>query len=102
MPFGVRSTQVALVTGASVKFTNAMKSGQQYIFTCNVDCWVKVTTTGGAAAVATSDNQLYIAGQVLRLQSPDGTGVTTNAFVHAIKDTGMPDGRASLGIEEGV
>src|SRR3990167_5589385 len=97
MPFGVRSTQVALVTGASVKFTNAMKSGQQYIFTCSVDCWVKVTATTGAAVPLTSDNQLYIAGQVLRLQS---TGVAADSFVHAIKDDGQPDGRASLGLEE--
>ena len=90
------------VAVASAGFTNPMSPGMFYRFTANTDCWVKVTTTGGAAAVSTADNQLYIAGQVLRLQSPDGTGVTTNAFVHAIKDTGMPDGRASLGIEEGV
>ena len=52
MPFGVRSTQVIDVTGASAQFTNAMKSGQQYIFTSNVDCWVRVTATGGAAVPA--------------------------------------------------
>lgn len=96
----VRSTQVQTVTGSSQKFTNAMQNGQQYVFTANVDCWVKVAATGGAAAVSTADNQLYLAGQKLYLKSPENTGVTTNAFVHVIKDTGMPDGRASLGIEE--
>lgn len=100
MPRGIRSTQVLAITGASAKFTNPMQSGQQYVFTATVDCWVKVTTTGGSAAVATADNIFYSAGQRLPLQSPDNAGVTTNAFVHAIIATGMPSGTACLGVEE--
>lgn len=96
----IRSSQVQTVTGSSQKFTNPMQAGQRYVFTANVDCWVKVTATGGSAAVSTADNVLYIAGQRLPLQSPDNAGTTTNSYVHMIKDTGMVDGRACLGIEE--
>jgi len=86
-------TQYLALTSTSAQFTSAMEPGFIYRFSANVDCWVRITTTGGAAAANTANNILYIAGQSLWLANPDVDG-TTNAFVHAIED--IADGDASL------
>lgn len=99
MPVGIRNTQTTTVTSSSQKFTNPMNPGQQYVFSANVDCWVKVTTSGGSAAADTADNIMYVAGQQLPLKSPDDAGATTNSYVHVIRDS--TDGSATLGIIEG-
>lgn len=87
-----RSSQYLAVSNmASAQFTNPMLPGQMYYFNCNVDCWVRVTTTGGAAAANTADNILFKASQEpMALENPD-TSITTNAFVHVIGDTAAGD-----------
>lgn len=86
-------TQYLAVTSTSAKFTTAMEPGFVYRFAANVDCWVKITTTGGAAATNTADNILYLVGSQLWLANPDTDG-TTNAFVHVVED--IADGDATL------
>lgn len=93
MPYAITSTQVLAITGTSGKFTNPMEPGAQYIFTCENDCWIKVTTTGGAAVADTANNIFVKAGMVIPLANPD-TSITTNAFVHAIRQSA--DGDATL------
>ncbi len=83
MPVTITSTQVLAVTGTSAKFATSMVPGKQYIFTCENDCWVKVTATGGAAAADTANNIFVKAGMVIPLANPDVSS-TTNAFVHFI------------------
>lgn len=100
MPIGARSAQYTTVTEASQKFTNPMQPGQQYVFSCTVNCQVKVTVTGGSAVLAAADNHVYVAGQLLPLRSPDNSG-TTNAFVHVIR-IGGTSGVASLALIEGA
>jgi hypothetical protein len=98
MPIGIRHTQALSVTTSSAKFTNPMQPGQQYMFTCDTNCWVKVAVTGGSAAATTADNIRYIAGMSLPLKSPDSGTTTTNSYVHVIGDAA---GAASLCIVEG-
>jgi hypothetical protein len=99
MPIGVRHTQYVAVGAASAGFTNPMQPGQQYLFTANTDCWVKVTVTGGSAAANTADNIMYKASMgPIPLCSPDNNGVTTNSFVKVIRDSA--DGDACLAILE--
>ena len=81
------------VAVASAGFTNPMSPGMFYRFTANTDCWVKVTTTGGAAVAQAADNIFCISGQVLILCSPDDNA-TTNGFVKVIRNTA--DGVGSL------
>lgn len=78
---------------ASAKFTNPMQPNNQYLYTCESDSWIKVTTTGGAAAADTAGNMFVKAGMMIPLMNPDDSG-TTNAFVHAIRQT--TDGDATL------
>lgn len=94
MPFTPGDTQYTAVTDTSAKFTNAMHPGKQYTFSCDVDCWVKVTVTGGAAAADTANNILVKAGTVLPLANPDNSA-TANAFVHVIRQ-GSTSGDATL------
>jgi hypothetical protein len=63
-----------------------MENGKTYVFTCEADCWIKVTTTGGAAAADTANNIFVKAGIPVALCNPDISG-TTNAFVHFIQQT---------------
>lgn len=100
MPIGSRSAQYVAVGAGSAKFTTPMQPGQQYIFTANTDCWVKVTVTGGSAAANTADNIFYSAGQQLPLCSPDNGSTTTNSFVHVIYESAAGD--ATLRLVEGV
>jgi hypothetical protein len=101
MPIGIRHTQYVAVGAASAGFTTPMKSGLQYLFSANTDCWVKVTVTGGSAAANTADNILYKAGMGwLPLMAPDNAGTTTNSFVKVIRESA--DGDACLAILEGV
>ena len=100
MPFAITSTQYLSVTGTSGKFTNPMVPGRQYLFSADIDCWVKVTVTGGAAAADTADNILYKAGQLLPLANPD-ISATTNAFVHVIRQ-GSTSGDATLALLQPV
>lgn len=93
MPVTITSTQVLAVGGTSGKFATSMVPGKQYIFTCENDCWVKVTVTGGAAVADTANNIFVKAGMVIPLACPD-TSSRTNAFVHAIRQTS--DGDATL------
>ena len=93
----MRSVQYLAVVSTTAKFTLPMDAGQEYLFISNVDCWVKTTVTGGAAAANTADNVLYIAGMQLVLSNPDKIG-NTNAFVHVIRDVG--DGDAVLALME--
>lgn len=93
MPVTITSTQVLAVGVASGKFTNSMVPGKQYIFTCESDCWIKVTATGGAAVADTANNIFVKAGMVIPLACPE-TSSRTNAFVHAIRQTA--DGDATL------
>ena len=95
MPYTIRTSQYVAIAGTSAKFAAAMASGQQYRFTANTDCWVKVTATGGAAAADTADNHYYVAGQTLLLANPD-QGSETNAFVHVIQDSAAGDATLSL------
>lgn len=97
-PIKTRISQTLAVTGASAQFANAMESGQQYRFTANTDCWVKVSDTGDSAVAAAADNHLYIKGQTLWLAI--GQGETVDGFVHVIRDTA--DGSASLSLYEGL
>lgn len=93
-----RSTQVLTIAAASAKFTNAMQPGQQYWFISTTDCWIKVTATGGAAAVGTADNIFVPANVYVPLQNPDFSG-TTNSFVHAIQ--AASGGTGNLILQEG-
>lgn len=95
MPKTIRSTQYVAVAASSAKFTNAMVSGYQYMFTANTDCWVLVGATGGSAAADTANNILYIKGQVLFLANPDSDS-TTNSFVHVIQDSAGGDATLAL------
>lgn len=92
MPIGSRASQHLAITGTSANFTTPMSPGVQYMFTANVNCWVKVTTSGGAAAADTADNILYITGMQLPLKSPDDGTTTTNSYVHVISDGTNGDG----------
>lgn len=101
MPFAISaSAQYVAVATASAGFTNPMVPGVLYRFTANTDCWVKVTTTGGAAEASTANNTFCISGQVLILASPDydaaspSSATTTNGFVKVIRNTA--DGKATL------
>lgn len=87
MPKVRRSVQVATISDSSVKFTTPMQPGLDYVFVANTDCWVKVTTTGGAAVADTADNFFVLSGTEVPLRSPDNSGTTTNSFVHAIRNT---------------
>lgn len=100
MPFAPISTQYSAVTGTSAEFTAPMAPGRQYTLSCDVDCWVKVTTTGGAAAADTANNILVKAGTVLPLANPD-TNITTNAYVCIIRQ-GSTSGDATLTLWGGV
>ncbi len=90
---GVVSTQVLAVGSASAKFTNPMQPKNQYLFTCESDCWIHVGATGDSAAVDTAGNMFVKAGMVIPLMNPDDSG-TTNGFVHAIRQSA--DGDATL------
>ncbi len=87
------SSQVLAVGASSGKFTNAMAQGVQYFFTCESDCWVKVTAAGGSAAADTPDNFFVKAGMTIPLCNMEDSG-TTNSFVHAIRQAA--DGDATL------
>ena len=50
----------AVVAATTAKFTNPMKPGQLYEFVANVDCWVAIEATGGAAVAAADTNILYV------------------------------------------
>lgn len=95
MPYAIRSTQYAAVSGTTAQFTSAMQPGQTYMFTCNTDCWIRVAATGTAAVANTANNILYIKGQVLFLANPDSSG-TTNSFVNVIQDSASGDACLSL------
>jgi hypothetical protein len=90
VPYAITSTQVGTTSGTSQKFTNPMDNGKTYLFTCEQDCWIKVTVTGGAAAADTANNIFVKAGMVIPLANPDVSG-TTNAFVHFIQQTTAGD-----------
>lgn len=90
---------VAVAAAANAKFTNPMQTGQIYEFVANVDCWVAIEATGGAAAPDASTNVLYV-GQKLYLKSPDSLGTTTNAFVHVYGD-GVAGNACIYPVEEG-
>jgi hypothetical protein len=84
---------LAITAGASAKFTNPMQPGCQYIFSCEVDCWIAVGATGGAAQADTAGNVFVKAGQEIPLANLEDSG-TTNSFVHVISQAA--DGDASL------
>lgn len=94
----MRSSQYVAVATASAKFTNPMQPGFEYRFATNTNCWVKVTVTGGTAAADTADNHYVPAGGVVYLRNPDQY-ITTNAFVHVVRDSADGDATLSL-IEE--
>lgn len=87
------SAQYLAVAATSAKFTSAMAPGKLYRYVCAANSWVKVTATGGAAAADTANNHYIPANTAVLLRNPD-TSITTNAFVHAIRDTA--DGDATL------
>ncbi len=80
-----KAQYVAVAAGANAKFTNPIEPGQVYEFSSNVDCWIAIEATGGAAAPDANGNVLYT-GQRTYLKSPDSGNATTNSFVHVYGD----------------
>lgn len=86
-------SQYLAIAGTSAKFANAMEPGRLYQFAPTSDCWIRITSTSGAAEVDTANNILVLSGQRVLLVNPDVNG-TTNAYVHVIRDTA--DGKSTL------
>lgn len=103
MPYAlnVPATEKMDVAATSAGFTTPMRPGQIYRFVSTTACWVKVTTTAGAAEAAAAGNIYCAAGEVLVLcnvvdydaGNPSAT-TTTNGFVKAIRASA--DGTATL------
>ena len=80
-----KAQYIAVAAAADAQFVLPMEPGQLYEFVANVDCWVVIEATGGAAAANADTNILYV-GQKLYLKSPDSGIATTNSFVHVFGD----------------
>jgi hypothetical protein len=76
------TSQVATVSGSSVKVTNAMVAGRWYRLSTTTDIWFNVGATGGSAAAATANNHFLASGREFYLRTHDATNY---GFVHAIQ-----------------
>lgn len=83
----VRSTVVT----AATEIAHDMKPGRQYRFTADTDCYVRVTSAGGAAASIGAGSTLCRAGQVLLVgvlgaRTNDGVRKTRISVIRASAD----------------
>lgn len=100
MAFGINENSQLVAVGATdAEFTLPMQPGQQYVFTSNTNCFIRVSVTGAGGA-ATSSHTPVTAGQWVPLRGPERAGgATTNFFVHVIQSSAS--GRAMLAVVPG-
>lgn len=88
-----KTSQYLAVTTASQEITTAMPIHMQHRFSANVDCWIKISATGGAATKGAGSHFIK-AGQAVGLEAE-------SAAVAFVQVLGEAAGHATLSVVTG-